>query len=54
MPVKQGSVKSEFKPWVTSEIKHLSHHRDYLKRQAELLDCDLFTMKSLKKNVKTK
>ena len=33
-PVKQRRVKSEFKPWITSEVKHFSHHRDYLKRQA--------------------
>ena len=33
-PVKQRRVKREFKPWITSEIKHLIYHRDYLKRQA--------------------
>lgn len=33
-PVKQRRVKSEHKPWITSEIKQQSYHRDYLKRQA--------------------
>ena len=32
-PVKQRRVKRESKPWITSEIKHLIYHRDYLKRQ---------------------
>ena len=27
-------MKSEFKPWITNEIRRLSYHRDYLKRQA--------------------
>jgi hypothetical protein len=33
-PIKQRRVKSEYKPWLTNEIKQLSYHRDYLKRQA--------------------
>ena len=33
-PIKQRRVKSEFKPWITNEIRRLSYHRDYLKRQA--------------------
>lgn len=33
-PVKQRRVKSEYKPWLTKEIKTLSYHRDYLKRKA--------------------
>ena len=33
-PTKQRRVKSEFKPWITNEIRRLSYHRDYLKRQA--------------------
>ncbi|CAB4015173.1 RNA-directed DNA polymerase from transposon X-element [Paramuricea clavata] len=33
-PIKQRRVKSEFKPWIISEIRRLSYHRDYLKRQA--------------------
>ena len=33
-PVKQRRIKTEFKPWITSEIKYLIYHRDYLKRQA--------------------
>ena len=32
-PIKQRRVKSEFKPWITNEIRRLSYHRDYLKRQ---------------------
>ena len=33
-PIKQRRVKSEFKPLITNEIRRLSYHRDYLKRQA--------------------
>ena len=33
-PIKQRRVKSECKQWLTNLIKHLSYHRDYLKRQA--------------------
>ena len=33
-PVKQRRIKTELKPWITSEIKYLIYHRDYLKRQA--------------------
>ncbi len=33
-PLKRRKVKSEYKSWMTSEIRSLSHHRDYLKRKA--------------------
>ena len=33
-PIRQRRVKCEYKPWLTNEIKKLSYHRDYLKRQS--------------------
>ncbi len=33
-PLKRRKVKSEYKSWMTSEIRSLSHHRDYLKKKA--------------------
>ena len=33
-PVKQRRIRSEYKPWLTDQIKKLSYHRDYLKKQA--------------------
>ena len=27
-------MKSEYKPWLTNEIKTMSYHRDYLKKKA--------------------
>jgi hypothetical protein len=33
-PIRQRRVKSEYKPWLTNQIKQMSYHRDYLKRQS--------------------
>ncbi len=33
-PVLKRKVKSEYNPWMTNEIKSMSHHRDFLKRKA--------------------
>ena len=33
-PIRQRRVKREHKPWLTKEIKRLTYHRDYLKRQS--------------------
>ena len=33
-PIRQRRVKSEYKPWLTNEIKQMSYHRDYLKKQS--------------------
>ena len=33
-PIRQRRVKSEYKPWLTNEIKQISYHRDYLKKQS--------------------
>ena len=32
--IRQRHVRSEHKPWLTNEIKHMSYHRDYLKKQS--------------------
>ena len=32
-PIRQRRVRSEYKPWLTNEIKQMSYHRDYLKKQ---------------------
>ena len=37
-PVKQRRVKREFKPWITSVMKHLIYYRDYLERQSYLIE----------------
>ena len=34
VPIRQRRVKSEYKPWLTNEIKKMSYHRDYLKKQS--------------------
>ena len=33
-PIRQRRVRSEYKPWLTNEIKQMSYHRDYLKKQS--------------------
>ncbi|CAB4022160.1 Hypothetical predicted protein [Paramuricea clavata] len=33
-PIRQRRVKSEYKPWLTNEIKQMSYRRDYLKKQS--------------------
>ena len=33
-PIRQCRVRSEYKPWLTNEIKQMSYHRDYLKKQS--------------------
>ncbi|CAB3999680.1 Hypothetical predicted protein [Paramuricea clavata] len=32
--IRQRRVKSEYKPWLTNEIKQMSYRRDYLKKQS--------------------
>ena len=41
--IRQRRVRTEDKPWLTNEIKHMSYHRDYLKKQPikqRSTDCD--------------
>jgi hypothetical protein len=33
-PIRQRRVKIEYKPWLTNQIKQMSYHRDYVKRQS--------------------
>ena len=33
-PIRQRRVRSEYKPWLTNEIKQMSYHRDYLKKKS--------------------
>ena len=33
-PIRRKKVKSEYKPWLTNEIKELCYRRDYLKKKA--------------------
>ena len=37
-PLRVRKVKSEYKPWLTNEIKNLSYRRDYLKKKAVSLN----------------
>ena len=41
-PVRRRKVKSEYKPWLTNEIKTMSYHRDYLKKKAISLKSETF------------
>ena len=33
-PIRQHRVRSEYKPWLTNEIRQMSYHRDYLEKQS--------------------
>ena len=33
-PLRQRKVRSTYNPWITTEIKYLSHRRDFLKKKA--------------------
>ena len=33
-PLRHRKVRSNYNPWITAEIKNLSHHRDFLKKKA--------------------
>ena len=37
-PLRHKSVKSEYNPWMTNEIKRQCHHRDYLKKKSVRLN----------------
>ena len=46
-PIRQRRVKSEYKPWLTNQIKQMSYHRDYLKRQSIKLGSPTYDMQGL-------
>ena len=33
-PIRRKKIKSEYKQWLTNEIRSMSYHRDYLEKQA--------------------
>ena len=62
-PLRLRKVKSEYKPWLSNEIKNLSYRRDYLKKKAVSLNSPAYheaykkcrnQVNRLIKNVKTK
>jgi hypothetical protein len=46
-PIRQRRVKSEYKPWLTNQIKQMSYHRDYLERQSIKLGSTTYDMQGL-------
>ena len=41
-PIRHRKVRSEYKPWLTQDIKKLSYHRDYLKQKAVKLGSSVY------------
>ena len=41
-PLRLSKVKSEYKPWLTNEIKNISHRRDFLKKKAVSLNSSAY------------
>ena len=39
-PLKTRKVRSEYPPWLSSNVKREMNHRDYLKRRAVASKCD--------------
>jgi hypothetical protein len=48
-PIRQRRVKSEYKSWLTNQIKRMSYYRDYLKRQSIKLGSTLTYDKAYKR-----